>query len=121
MDGVSHSKGGLGAFTAPFVGILDAFPVWITQPAHLFVNLTIIAIVVTFVPLALRSRLPIVWGALPFVALATILSASVWRETFDLTRALSPVFTAVPFLVVISGSQSRLSITGVRSDRGPSL
>lgn len=103
LDGISEAKGPLGAFSAPFVGIFDAFRIWITQPAHLLVNLTILGIIAMFVPLALRSRLPIVWGALPFVGLATILSAAVWWETFDLTRALAPVFTAVPFVVVISG------------------
>jgi hypothetical protein len=112
LDGL-HAQGPLGAFAAPFVGIFDAFRVWITQPAHLLVNLTILAIILMFVPLALRSRLPIVWGALPFVGLATILSAAVWWETFDLTRALVPVFTAIPFVVVISGhGESRPVLDG---------
>jgi hypothetical protein len=99
---VPDAKDGLRDFAAPFVGIVDAFRVWMTHPTQLLVDVAILAIILMFVPLALRSRLPIAWGALPFVALASVLSAAVWRETFDLTRALTPVFTAVPFVVLIS-------------------
>jgi hypothetical protein len=100
IEDLSQGRGPLGAFAAPFVGIVDAFRLWVDHPAHLAVNLTIIAMICLFVPLAIRSRLPIVWAALPFVGLATILSAAVWSETFDLTRALTPVFTAIPFVVI---------------------
>ena len=102
LAGIAHAEGGLGAFSLPFVGMADAFRSWIGHPAHLLVNLAIIAIAILFVPVGLRSRLPIAWGALPFVAVATVLSAAVWRQTFDLTRALTPVFTAIPFIVLTS-------------------
>jgi hypothetical protein len=110
IAGLPRTNDGLGAFAAPFAGIVEALRAWALQPLPLLVNLTIIAILVMFVPLALRSRLPIVWGALPFVALVTILSASVWRDTFDLARALIPVFTAVPFLVAVSESAGPRSL-----------
>ena len=54
------------------------------------------------VPLALRSRLPLAWGALPFIALAIVLSVEVLRDPFNLSRALAPVFTAAPFLLVLA-------------------
>jgi hypothetical protein len=75
---------------------------WAREPAQLAVSLLILVIVVTFTILALRTRLSIAWGALPFVILATVLSVHVWREPFDLSRALVPVFTAAPFLLVLA-------------------
>jgi hypothetical protein len=102
LVGVTGAGGGLENFSAPFVGIIEAFRVWTSDPANLIVDILIVSIVLLFVPLALRSRLPLAWGALPFVALAPILSANVWLGMFNFTRALVPVFTAAPFLVASS-------------------
>jgi len=95
---VSGVGGGTEAFMLPFVGLSQAIRSWVRDPADLLYNLPLLAVIVAFVPLALRRRDPIAWGALPFVALATVLSVHVWREPFDLTRVLAPVFTAAPFL-----------------------
>ena len=101
---------GLGAnwevFAPPFDGILGAFREWADNPSNLLASVAILAVVIPFVPLALRSRLAIAWGALPFVALSVILSVQVWRVPSDLARALVPVFTAAPFLVVVRGRGS---------------
>jgi hypothetical protein len=102
LTGVTGVGGGLEIFAAPFVGMWGAFRSWATEADDLVINVVILAIVVTFTILALRSRVPIAWGALPFVALATTLSVHVWREPFDLSRALVPVFTAAPFLLVLA-------------------
>jgi hypothetical protein len=102
LAGVSGVGGGLQAFAPPFVGLWQAIESWVREPAQLAVSLLILVIVVTFTILALRTRLPIAWGALPFVILATVLSVHVWREPFDLSRALVPVFTAAPFLLVLA-------------------
>jgi hypothetical protein len=117
LAGLPDARDGLREFALPFVGIVDAFRVWVEEPTDLLINLAILAVVLLFIPVALRSRLPIVWGALPFVGLATILSAAVWRETFDLTRALTPVFTAVPFAVVVPRSGEPVSTRDTRSQR----
>jgi hypothetical protein len=101
LAGVSGVGGGTEAFTLPFVGFSQAIRSWVRDPADLLYNLPLLAVIVAFVPLALRRRLPIAWGALPFVALATILSVHVLREPFDLTRVLAPVFTAAPFLFIV--------------------
>ncbi len=102
LTGVTGVGGALQIFAAPFVGMWQAFRSWATDPEDLVINIVILAIVATFTILALRSRLPLAWGALPFVALATTLSVHVWREPFDLSRALVPVFTAAPFLLVLA-------------------
>jgi hypothetical protein len=102
LTGVSGAGHAWGAFAAPFTGIVEAFGFWITDPLSLALNVMIVAIVLAFVPLALRSRQPIAWAALPFVALTLILSDFVWYELIDFTRILAPVFTAIPFLFAIS-------------------
>jgi hypothetical protein len=109
LAGVPGVGEGTENFAPPFVGLSEAFRSWITNPADLLFNLPLLAIVLAFVPIALRSRLPIAWGALPFVALATILSANVWREPFDLSRAVAPIFTAIPFLIVLPGRDRRFA------------
>jgi hypothetical protein len=96
---------GLGASWAilapPFNGILGAFREWSDNPSNLLASVAILAVVIPFIPLALRSRIAIAWGALPFVALSVVLSVQVWRVPSDLARALVPVFTAAPFLLAV--------------------
>jgi hypothetical protein len=101
LIGIAGVGGGWDAFAAPFIGMVEAFRFWTTDAGNLFVNVALLLIVLAFIPLTLRSRLPIAWGALPFVLIAPILSANVWWETRDFARALAPVFTAVPFLVAL--------------------
>jgi hypothetical protein len=107
LSGISGAGGGQDAFSAPFVGIARAFRIWAQHPSHVLINIAILAVVVVFVVVAFRSRSLLAWGALPFVFLATVLSVNVWRETHDIVRALSPVFTAIPFLVAASRQGGR--------------
>jgi hypothetical protein len=86
---------------APFTGYIEAVRAWIDDPSELALNVGILAIALTFAVLAFRSRLPIVWGALPFVPLTIVLSVNVLREPFDLSRILAPVLTAAPFLLAV--------------------
>ena len=111
--------GGTENFAPPFVGLFEAFGWWFRDPASLFYELPLIAVIIAFVPFALRNHLSIGWGALPFVALATILSVNVVREPFDLSRALAPVFTAIPFLIVVP-TRETFRTYGSR-DRGTSV
>jgi hypothetical protein len=99
LMGISGTGAGDPVFAPPFVGISQAFRSWVEDPVDLLVNVVLLSIVIATVPLALRSRSPIAWGALPFIALAAVLSVGVLREPFNLSRAVAPVFTALPFLV----------------------
>jgi hypothetical protein len=101
LSGLPEARSDAGALSPPFVGILEALRFWVTEPRHLLINLLILGIVAMFVPIAVRRRSDLAWGALPFVGLSLVLSPLVWRETFDLTRALTPVFTAIPFVVIV--------------------
>jgi hypothetical protein len=107
---ISGVGGKTSNFAPPFVGIVEAFRSWFRDPIDLLVNLVLLLIVVAFVPLALRSRLPLAWGALPFMALAIVLSVEVLREPFNFSRALAPVFTAIPFLVVLPSRDHVLAL-----------
>ena len=109
LAGVTGVGGGTETFAPPFAGLFEAFRSWVEDPINLFYELPLLALIIAFIPLAVRSSLPIAWGALPFVALATILSVNVWREPFDLSRALAPVFTAIPFLIAVPRSDRHLA------------
>lgn len=112
LNGVIGVEEARGAFAAPFMGMLEALRSWLRTPWHLVIDVTLLSVVILFVPHAVRSRLSIAWGAIPFVGLAIVLSAEVWGQTFDLARALAPVFTAAPFLLVFSERQRSRSPAG---------
>src|ERR671923_1794661 len=87
-------------FELPFVGLLRALSGWVDEPIDLIVNVVLVVVVVSFVPLALRSGNAIASGALPFVAIAVVLSAEVWAEPFNWSRAVAPIWTALPFAIM---------------------
>jgi hypothetical protein len=105
VAGWSGLGGAPRIFSVPFLGMLEAIESWTGDPIRLTLIVAILAAVARFVPLAIKSRLPIAWGALPFVALTVVLSVEVWREPFDLSRALAPALTALPFLVLVPSSR----------------
>lgn len=100
LVGISGTGGGSEIFAAPFVGMLRSFPSWVQDPSDLILNGSLLFVAVVFTMKALRSRFPLVWGAIPFVLLSTVLSRYVWNEPFDLSRALTPVITAFPFVLL---------------------
>jgi hypothetical protein len=108
LEGISGSPPELGNFGGlPFVGILGAVRLWLRSPVDLVFGLVVLAVVIAFVPLALRSRLPIAWGALPFAGLLVVLSTFVLHEPFDLSRVVAPIFTAFPFLILATSPSRR--------------
>lgn len=101
LEGIEGTGGNTGNFGFPFAGFVEAFRAWLEDPLNLLVSLVLLAVMIAFVPLAFRGRLPVAWGALPFVGLVAFLSANVLREPFDFSRAILPVFTALPFVILV--------------------
>lgn len=86
---------------APLVGIWEAFGYWLEDPIDLAIGVVLLTVLIAFALRAVRSRNLLAWGALPTVALALILSVYVWREPYDIARAITPVLTAYPFLLFL--------------------
>jgi hypothetical protein len=110
LMGIGGSRDTWPFFGPPFVGLVEAFRSWTRDPSYLVLNVAILILVASFVVGALRSRAPIAWGALPFVAMSVFLSAFVWREPFDISRAISPVLTAAPFLLFVPRDGGRIPV-----------
>ena len=83
-----------GATGLPFVGIVRAAPHWRGD----FEDLSTVG--VSFVACALLIRLlfrrpnHLIAGSVGFVVLASMLSELVWQRAFDISRGLTPVYTA---------------------------
>lgn len=89
----------------PFKGLLDAVTFWNQAPPDLSDVLLgglsfVLALIV--IATAARSRSPLIWGALGFAVLAPVLTRQVWINGFDISRALSPMFT---FYLLFLGSR----------------
>jgi hypothetical protein len=120
VGGMSGAHPGPKIFSPPFVGLVEAVGHWVRDPAGAVLTVAILIVMVAFAIRGARSRLPIVWGALPFVAATTVLSVHVWREYYDLARAIAPVFTAAVFLLVIERDRDGPSgtVEARRNDTG---
>lgn len=86
---------------APFAGLLDAIPAWRQSPVDLGVAIVYLAILLWFAARAMRSRSYLTWGTAAFVPLAFLLTEQVWRNFFDIGRAIAPVFTAFVLAVYV--------------------
>ena len=90
---------------APLIGIWEAFGYWREDPIDLAIGVVMLTVLVAFALRAFKGRNLLAWGALPTVALALILSVYVWREPYDIARAIAPVLTAYPFLLFLAASK----------------
>jgi hypothetical protein len=85
----------------PFAGMLGAVPAWRESPVDLAVAIVYLAILGWFAARAVRSRSYLTWGTAAFVLLALLLTEQVWRNFFDIGRAIAPVFTAFVLAVYV--------------------
>lgn len=80
----------------PLVGAVEAAAQW---PSDGIGTVLFMSLVLLCLPwLVYRSvvdRNAFTWGSVGFVALAAVLTVFVWREPFDITRGIIPVFTAL--------------------------
>ena len=83
----------------PFAGPVAAIPIWLESRAKLGLIVALVAMMVMFLVRGVTSRTPVAWASMPFLVLATFSAVVVWREPYDLARAVAPVFTAYPLLL----------------------
>lgn len=92
----------------PLAGIIRAIPQWVDDgTASLLAGLVILILLVVFSVRALLDRSILAWAALPFVALASMLSISVWLEPMDIARGIVPVLTIYPLLVLLGSRRTK--------------
>jgi hypothetical protein len=99
---------GMGFSRYPFEGIIRAWEFWSVEPSVVIWVSCLIVLMLLFARRALGSRNEVGWSALPFLVLGTMLSVYVWREPYDIARALAPVFTAYPLLLFSSAIRERV-------------
>jgi hypothetical protein len=87
---------------APFTGAIKAADYWSQEPAKFAFSVVLILLMLLFTRRGITSQFPIAWAVLPFVGLAIFLSVFVWREPYDLARAVAPIYTAYPLLLFAS-------------------
>jgi hypothetical protein len=91
----------VGAFSAPFVGLLKALPEWLGEPATLGTGVAVLLLMVVYTLRWATSRTALGWAYAGFVGVSVVMSARVWGQPFDFARALAPVLTAAVLLVFV--------------------
>ena len=94
-------------FGPPFVGILDVFDNWLSDPIELAIILGLIAMMPLLVLRAIQRPNPLAWGALGFIPLATLMTSQVWLNFFDISRAITPIVTAYALTVLTAPRRTR--------------
>lgn len=87
-------------FDWPFVGFIEAAGEWLDRadPARALVAVVYVVLAVRFVMLFRSTGSVIGWAAGGFVALIPFLSAVVWFDVWDISRALLPIVTGLILL-----------------------
>ena len=85
---------GNGGLSFPFDGLISAASTWGDDPASMLTAGITLTICVLLVRQTWRDPSPLVAGSVGFVALALLLSDLVWKNAFDISRALAPIYTA---------------------------
>jgi hypothetical protein len=92
-------EGQPGIASYPLQGIVEGFAYWQHEPLNLAIVTVLLIVMALFLRRALKSDLPLAWAGIPFVLVSAILSVYIWRQPFDITRAVTPVLTAYPLLL----------------------
>ena len=96
----------------PFIGFAQAVETWVGDPLSLGIGFMLLAMLLVYARRAMFSRELVGWAFIGFVALGVLFTEQVWRNYFDITRAVAPIITAFVLLIVASRSGSQR--TGVR-------
>jgi len=96
----------------PFIGFAQAVETWVGDPLSLGIGFMLLALLLVYARRAFVSRELVGLAFIGFVALGVLFTEQVWRNYFDITRAVAPIITAFVLLIVASRSGSQR--TGVR-------
>ena len=91
----------------PFVGLVEAFDLWLDDPVDLAAGLAILLLLALFTRRALGSDELVGWAFLGFVPLALLFTRQVWASYFDISRAVAPAITAFILLAFVVGPPDR--------------
>ena len=91
----------VGAFSAPFVGLVKAFQGWLEDPATLAIGISVLLLMIIYTMRWWTSRTGLGWSYVGFVAVALVMSDRVWRQPFDFARALAPLLSAAILLIFV--------------------
>jgi hypothetical protein len=94
----------VGAFSAPFTGLIEAFPSWLREPATLATALAVLLLMAVYALRWATSRTALGWAYVGFVGVSVVMSARVWEHPFDFARAQAPLLTAAVMLVFVETS-----------------
>ncbi len=94
-------------FGPPFVGILDVFDNWLSDPIELAIILGLITMMPLLALRAIQRPNPLAWDALGFMPLATLITSQVWLNFFDISRAIMPIVTAYALTVLTAPRRTR--------------
>ncbi len=87
-------------FDVPLAGIVKAASAWTDDSLFSWaMRLLVAAALAGAVAAAVKRPNALTWGSVGFAVLAVLLSEFVWREWFDIARAVLPIFTAVAITI----------------------
>lgn len=88
----------------PLQGLIEAFGTWTQEPLDLIVGAGMVLLMILFVRRALKTDHIAGWISVGFVLLAALFTEQVWRNYFDITRAIAPVITSFALLLMLSST-----------------
>jgi hypothetical protein len=93
----------------PFVGFFQALTnYWIHDSIeHLVVGAGLMLLFVVFAVRVTRSNHLVGWAFVLFVLLGVVFTEQVWRNYFDITRAVAPVITAFVLMIFVARPDQR--------------
>lgn len=92
----------------PLAGVVEAFGTWISYPELLAVGLAVILCLLLFASQLVRGRSDLLaYATMGFLALAVLLTRQVWEASFDITRAVAPLLTALIVSPLLFGCRER--------------
>lgn len=99
----------------PFMGFIEAFQSWVTDPIDLAAGVAMMILFILFTRRVLITRHVVGVAFVGFVALGLVFTEQVWHSYFDITRAVAPIITSFVLLLFLGAESSPRSPTRAMS------